>query len=168
MIYELSQNGNVFFRGWEDPAVIQERLNQANELEAELVRVKAERDIYRLCLTEAGVVHDGIEMDEFAARLLGETIKLQGKQLTSLKSRLPKNADGDVIYDGMSTWVQDYETGELSLKMIDHIYKNRDDSTRNKGDYIVVFIGSTGREWEAYNLDCHSTAESCRAAAEGG
>jgi cytolysin (calcineurin-like family phosphatase) len=52
MSYELSQNGNVIFRGWTDSAVIQERLKRADELSAELERVKAERDALKASLNE--------------------------------------------------------------------------------------------------------------------
>lgn len=171
---------------------IQSKLKAGEEAQSELERVKAEREQYQLKLYELAQNNGGDEYadaivqgaDEVAAimNFVSETCESTRQSLDrhykqkyedlkssheSLLAKLPVNADGDAIYDGMSTWVEDYETGEVALKMIDHVYKNRDESTHDEGDYIVVFIGSTGREWEAYNLSCHSTAESCLKSIEG-
>lgn len=106
------------------------------------------------------------ERDELAAeleRVKAENYQLKGnqrqyeRQLESLKSRLPVNADGDVPDIGDKQWYwYDYPGSspeELDIECI------RD----NGGGWE---FGFTNGAWH-FSSYCHSTAESCRAAHEG-
>jgi hypothetical protein len=83
------------------------------------------------------------------------------KELSSIKSRLPKNADGDVIFIG-STQYRHYHNGKIEELKVTGISGLLPDGDTTDG----YTIGTKNRN--CINTELHSTAESCRAAAEGG
>ena len=114
---------------------------------AELERVKAERP-------NVGELNQAKSERQTALTELGKALA----ELSSLKSRLPVNADGDVVLWGDEQFYID----------------STDDSAVNS--FAVEEIVREGKTFGFLSMDdvlhmpsdCHSTAESCRAAAEGG
>lgn len=167
MSYELSQNGNVFFRGWEDPAVIQERLKRVGELKADLEMVSGQAESFANIIEKLSAELERVkaERDQLVVNfqnaadtmndIYEQKLEVQA-ELTSLKSRLPKNADGDIVTPGDSQWIW---RGGKTLPSDDPriVYSIGEES---------VDFGSNGGY--CHISSCFSTAESCRAAAEGG
>ena len=83
------------------------------------------------------------------------------EKLRSLLSRLPKNADGDVIFIG-STQYRHYHNGKIEELKVTGISGLLPDGDTTDG----YTIGTKNRN--CINTELHSTAESCRDAAEGG
>ena len=122
---------------------IQQALKERDELAAELERVKAEN-----------------------YQLKGNQRQYE-RQLSSLKSRLPVNADGDVVLWGDEVWFMNpdmcpLDPEALVCEKVESIYHGKGYKEYN-GDFTI-----TCDTYEAGNLDFHSTAESCRAANEKG
>ena len=117
---------------------IQQALKERDELAAELERVKAERDDARQSADTQCQIRYMVD-----------------EELSSLKSRLPVNADGDVVLWGD---LQEYTYGQVArveiIEKCPHPVNGIRDRWRFEFD----------NEDYDYADNCHSTAESCRAA----
>lgn len=112
--------------------------HEIHRLEAELERVKAERDDARQSADTQCQIRYMVD-----------------EELSSLKSRLPVNADGDVVLWGDEQWTMEYQVFGFEFTSIRKTDKGFE--LREKG----------GHNWWPVE-SCHSTAESCRAANEKG
>jgi len=111
--------------------------HEIHRLEAELERVKADRDDARQSADTQCQIRYMVD-----------------EELSSLKSRLPVNADGDVVLWGDEVWATD-STGEPFSIRVEEI-------EFDKGEFWV------NAGWRMIKLtDCHSTAESCAANEKG-
>ena len=142
-------------------AEFEKAVAERDELAAELERVKAERDELK-----ANSFRDDLKTMSILAETDQhikdcKTFLEEFKNLSDLKSRLPVNADGDVVVlnDKVYFWSKAIEMPhELTVKGFRiEPYKGREE--------VVFIITPSGRLCLS---DCHSTAESCRAANEKG
>jgi len=127
--------------------------HEIHTLKAELERVKAERDAHRSCLIQAGVMfEDTPPMNQFVADVVGGALKIENETLRSLKSRLPVNADGDVIqFRSIQYGMRNGNMRAITVMRIDAF-----------GDNEFLMLDENDFDFEAHEL--FSTAESCRAA----
>ena len=155
MSYEISQNGNVIFRGWEDPSIIECKLQSAL---AELERVKAERDELTESLDMAEAERNRFrDLCNTAERMRQEKIK----ELSSLKSRLPVNADGQEFFLNDQQWYWGSNAERCECEEVQAI-ENGDNYEKCNGDFMIT-MGTISLG----NKDLFSTAESCRKAIGG-
>lgn len=136
---------------------IQQALKERDELAAELERVKAERDELKSNSFSDDLKTMSIlaETDQHIKDC--KTFLEEFKKLSSLKPRLPVNADGDVpdIGDDIWEWFEEHKCpGKNSLKKL----------LKDKDGWCYIDMYGIRRRPQ----DFHSTAESCRAANEKG
>lgn len=93
-----------------------------------------------------------------------EEIEALSAKLSALKSRLPVNADGDVVLWGDEVWYWDpVENKPMGGKC--HSFE----CLVGEGEFeIGVFVEVIDVTQDLYNSELFSTAESCRAAHEKG
>ena len=98
------------------------------------------------------VMYDSKEDCYMVPEELFEEMEKAVAELSSLKSRLPVNADGDVVLWGDTVY---YSVNDEIKTLVAKVITPNTEGTS--------WIISNGEEF-LYITDCHSTAESCRAA----
>jgi hypothetical protein len=153
---------------------ITQALKERDELAAELERVKAERDEWQK--THEDHVWETIEhidaMKKDRQSAIDLLVKAKGvlrqyrEELKSLKSRLPVNADGDVVLWGDEVWMWDADSEKPIWGPVELITDH--DGEDGKTEFMLT--GHLPDEEIDFNSPAqytYSTAESCRAAHEG-
>lgn len=116
------------------------------ELAAELERVKAERDELRS--SHSLIIDQRREMED---------------ALYVLKSRLPVNADGDVVLWGDEMWYWDKDERKPMVAKC-HSFEMLAGESEFE---IIIHVQELDVSFDIHNDELFTTAESCRAAHEG-